>query len=73
MGRRFSVPYRDPRATSPDSAALLGWYGNNRGDGIQVQRSTGDIDGDGITDVVVHQPGYDSGNGRVVILLSSDW
>ncbi|MEE2752085.1 MAG: FG-GAP repeat protein, partial [Myxococcota bacterium] len=60
-------------ATSPDPAALLGWYGNNSSDGLRIARSTGDIDGDGITDVVVHQSGYDDGNGRVVVLLSSDW
>jgi hypothetical protein len=38
-----------------------------------VTQDSGDIDGDGLNDLLLLQNDYDESNGRVFVLLSSDW
>jgi hypothetical protein len=58
---------------TPEQAALLAWYGEAQSDGLTVMQDAGDIDGDGLNDLLLLQSDYDDGNGRVFVLLSSDW
>jgi len=58
---------------TPEQAALLAWYGEDQADGLTVTPDSGDIDGDGLADLLLVQNDYDEGNGRVFVLLSSDW
>ena len=59
--------------STPLPAALLAWYGEDREDGLKISSKTGDIDGDGLNDLLVLQDEWEEGNGRVFVLLSSDW
>ena len=58
---------------TPEQAALLAWYGEAQSDGLLVTQDAGDIDGDGLNDLLLLQSDYDGGNGRVFVVLSSDW
>ena len=64
-------------AVSVEDAAMLSFYGSNASDGLGFGlRSGGDVDGDGVDDLVVGAPGYTTGayeEGRAFLLLSSDW
>jgi len=52
--------------------AMYGWYSDSVIDMGRVLAGGHDIDGDGINDMIVGTLGYDSGAGRIEILLSSD-